>query len=220
MMQLDGYVLLDKISHEIKELLPLVPVDENGRAQIALLIPTTRDVVHCPAPGEEFDGFLFLERLTEDNPPPSRWHQRIENTFRVEGYQYIQSRGYETEPSLYPSKEDINAESDRRIETSFPYIEKLIQFRPSDRENINGASSLAIIAIVNGAQPGDYQWTGAGVDFEWITADNSLLKLDAFQTLEMGKVAAAWKSKHIFQARELKNQSPIPRDYTDDKYWA
>lgn len=118
-----------------------------------------------------------------------------------------------------PTTEDVNRERDRRIETSFPYMEKQIQFRPGDRENINGASSLAIIAIMNGAKPGDYKWHGGKEDFAWITADNSLLPLDAFETIEMGKAAAEWKSKNIFAARELKNQEPIPRDFENDKYW-
>lgn len=218
-MQHDGYILYDKKEQKIAEVLQRSMIDENGCAQIALVIPSTKDVVHCPKPGQEFDGFLFLESWREENPPPSIWHRRIGSASRIEGDKFIQGHLYEDDPSLYPTADDVNAERGRRTEKSFPYLEKEIQFRPPDRENINGASSLAIIAIVNGAQPGDYQWTGAGVDFEWITADNSLLKLDAFQTLEMGKVAAAWKSKHIFQARELKNQSPIPRDYTDDKYW-
>lgn len=118
-----------------------------------------------------------------------------------------------------PTKEEVNVERDRRIETSFPFMGKQIQFRPGDRENINGASSLAIIAIMNGAQRGDTKWHGGKEDFVWITADNSLLTLDAFQTIEMGKAAAEWKSKNIFAARELKNQSPIPEDFADDKYW-
>lgn len=118
-----------------------------------------------------------------------------------------------------PTTEDVNRERDRRIETSFPYMEKQIQFRSGDRENINGASSLAIIAIMNGAKPGDYKWHGGKEDFAWITADNSLLTLDAFETIGMGKAAAEWKSKNIFAARELKNQSPIPEDFADDKYW-
>lgn len=218
-MQHDGYILYNKQEQRIEEVLPRSLVDENGRAQIALVIPTTKDAVHCPKPGEEFDGFVFLESWREENPPPSKWHQRIGSASRIDGVKFIQGHLYEEVASIYPTSEDVNAERDRRIEQSFPYLEKQIQFRPSDRENINGAGSLAIIAIVNGAQPGDYQWTGNGVDFEWITADNSLLKLDAFQTLEMGKAAAAWKSKNIFLARALKNMSPIPRDYTEDKYW-
>lgn len=118
-----------------------------------------------------------------------------------------------------PDKENVNLERDLRIERGFPYMEKQIQFRPEDRENVNGASSLAIIAIMNGAIAGDYLWHGGKEPFSWITLDNSLLKLDAFETIGMGKAAAEWKSRHIFAARELKNQVPIPLDFTDNKYW-
>lgn len=114
---------------------------------------------------------------------------------------------------------NVNEERDRRIEKGFPFMEKTIQFRATDRENINGAGTLAALAIMGGAKPGDYRWHGGEEDFVWIAGDNSLLRLDAFQTVELGKAAASWKSKHIFAARYLKDQERIPEDYKDDKYW-
>lgn len=219
-MQLDGYVLFDTKTSKVVEVFPLALVDENGRPQLAVRDPESGIVYHSLKPGESIgEGLVFLESWREENSPPSRWHQRIGSSAKVVDEKYIQSHAYEEKPTLYPNKEEVNNERDRRIETSFPYMGKQIQFRPGDRENINGASSLAIIAIMNGAKPGDTKWHGGEEDFAWITADNSLLVLDAFQTIGMGKAAAEWKSKNIFAARELKNQDPIPRDFEEDKYW-
>jgi hypothetical protein len=113
----------------------------------------------------------------------------------------------------------VDEERDQRIAAGFQFSEKTIQFRVSDRENINGAGTLAALAMMAGAQPGNYKWHGGEEDFAWITADNSLLRLDAFETVNLGKAAAAWKSAHIFAARKLKDQETIPEDYKDDKYW-
>jgi hypothetical protein len=119
-----------------------------------------------------------------------------------------------------PTSQDVNNERDKRVSGDFLFNGKLFQFRVSDRENINGAGTLAALAIIGGAKPGDYLWHGGKEDFVWITSDNSLMKLDAFDAVNLGKAAAAWKSAHIFAARALKDQEKIPEDYaTNDKYW-
>lgn len=117
------------------------------------------------------------------------------------------------------TSKDVNNERDRRTSEDFDFNGKRFQFRESDRENINGAGTLAALAIMGGAQPGDYKWHGGKEDFVWITSDNSLMPLDAFDTVNLGKAAAAWKSAHIFAARALKDQDPIPANYQDDAFW-
>jgi hypothetical protein len=115
--------------------------------------------------------------------------------------------------------EQVDEERDRRISAGFTFNGKLIQSRDSDRENVSGAAQLAFMAIVGGAQPGDYRWSDPDAPFQWIAADNTLLTLDAPDTVAMGRTAAATKQGLIFKARDLKNMSPIPLDYTDDKWW-
>ncbi|MCS3467078.1 hypothetical protein M2401_000799 [Pseudomonas sp. JUb42] len=115
--------------------------------------------------------------------------------------------------------EEVDTERDRRIDAGFTFKGKVIQSRASDRENVSGAAQLAFMAIVGGAQPEDYRWSDPDAPFQWISADNSLLSLDAADTVAMGRAAAATKQSLIFKARDLKNMSPIPLDYTDDKWW-
>lgn len=118
-----------------------------------------------------------------------------------------------------PSVADVNKERDQRIADGFLFMDRIFQSRSDDRENIAGAGTLASIAIMGGAQPGDYRWHGGSEDFVWIAADNSLIQMDAFDVVNFGKTAAAWKSAHIFAARALKDSSEIPSDYRDDARW-
>lgn len=118
-----------------------------------------------------------------------------------------------------PTSDDVNRERDRRVDDGFLLDGQKFQSRPKDRENIAGASTLAVIAIMGGAQPGDLRWHGGSTNFVWIASDNSLVPMDAYTVINLGKTAAAWKSAHIFAARVLKDMEEIPMNYTDDKYW-
>lgn len=113
----------------------------------------------------------------------------------------------------------INTERDRRIASGFVFNSVRFQTRPEDRENIAGAGVLALGAIVAGAQGNDYRWHGGEEDFGWIAENNAIVPMDAQTVHAFGQGAAAWKSAHIFAARALKEMSPIPADYADDKWW-
>jgi len=115
----------------------------------------------------------------------------------------------------------VDAVRDIRVASGFGFNGKVYQTRPEDRENIAGAATAALAAImVNGAQPGDFRWHGGDSDFEWIAADNSTHPLDAQTTFAMGQAAMAHKQAHIFAARTLKDMDPIPADFaTNDAYW-
>ncbi|MFT4162864.1 hypothetical protein [Shinella sp.] len=113
----------------------------------------------------------------------------------------------------------VDAERDSRIAAGFTFAGVFYQTRPEDRENIAGASTAALAAIVAGAQPGDLRWHGKPKDFEWIAADNSTHPMDAHTMFSFGEAALAHKADHIFAARELKNMDPIPLDYADNGYW-
>lgn len=114
---------------------------------------------------------------------------------------------------------DINQERDRRVATGFEFNGKKFQSRIEDQKRINGAGTLAAVAILGGAQAGDLRWHGGESDFVWITEDNSLMTMDAFQVIDFGKAAAQWESAHVFAARALKDLEKLPADYTDNKYW-
>lgn len=113
----------------------------------------------------------------------------------------------------------VDSERDRRIDLGFTFKGVKYESKPDDRENISGAVQLAAMAIFNGVEKGDYRWNDPDYDFSWITSDNSIVKLDAYDTFALGKAAAEQKQKMLFAARNLKTMSPIPSDYNQDKWW-
>ncbi|MEQ9132635.1 MAG: DUF4376 domain-containing protein [Salinisphaeraceae bacterium] len=124
-------------------------------------------------------------------------------------------------PSPQRARRQVNAERDRRINAGFTFDGVAYQSGPEDRENIQGAYSSALTAIlVDGAQPGDLRWTDPDNDFEWIAVDNSMVPMDAHQVLAFGIAAKEHKQNHIFAARALKDMDPIPSDFaTNEAYW-
>ncbi|MGI3128182.1 DUF4376 domain-containing protein [Nitratireductor sp. PBL-C9] len=116
-------------------------------------------------------------------------------------------------------KSAVDAERDRRINGGFIFEGVEYQSRPEDRENIAGAATAALGAIVAGAQPGDLRWHGGAEDFAWIAADNTMHTMDAQTVYALGQAAMAHKQAHIFAARTLKDADPIPGDFADDKWW-
>ena len=112
----------------------------------------------------------------------------------------------------------INGIRDARISRGFLFQYNMYDSRPEDQKRISGASQLAFMAIVAGAQPTDYLWAGEE-PFGWIAQDNSVTLMDAQTVVEFGKTAAEWERKHIFAARELKNMSTVPENYKDDSWW-
>lgn len=116
--------------------------------------------------------------------------------------------------------ERVNAERDRRLE-AFAFGGTLYDFcdgKGSDL-NIAGAGTLALAAIIEGAQVGNLRWADAANDFTWIAADNSTVTMDALTCLNFAKTAADWKARHIRAARAIKDTVPIPADYASNARW-
>lgn len=115
--------------------------------------------------------------------------------------------------------QQVDRERDRRIAAGFMFGGVQYQSRPEDRENLAGASTAALAAIMAGAQAGDYRWHGGDVDFVWIADDNTSHPMDAQTVFALGQAAMAHKQSHIFAARTLKDMEPIPVGYKDDILW-
>lgn len=119
----------------------------------------------------------------------------------------------------------VNAEWARRLDGGFtvdfgsPTGVRAFQSHADARENIAGALSLSGLAVVAGAQVGDLRWANPDVDFEWIAADNSRVKMDAQTCMAFCQAAIAYKSALTFAGRTLKDLETIPEDVTDDQYW-
>ncbi|CAD0207388.1 hypothetical protein EN41_13870 [Agrobacterium tumefaciens] len=166
------------------------------------------------------DRFLVPANATMLPPPEER--QGFTRRFVDGAWGYSPAGDAETPPTEEPvvTAAMVDAARDIRIASGFGFNGHVYQTRPEDRENIAGAATAALAAMVNGAQPGDVRWHGGDSDFEWIAADNSTHPLDAQTTFAMGQAAMAHKQAHIFAARTLKDMEPIPADFaTNDAYW-
>ena len=113
----------------------------------------------------------------------------------------------------------VTAERDRRIAGGMVFGGVRYQTRAADRENVSGAASAALEAIVDGAQPGDLRWHGGDADFAWIAEDNSLTPMDAPTLRGFARAMMAHKQALIFAARALKDMAEIPEDFAADAHW-
>lgn len=81
-----------------------------------------------------------------------------------------------------------------------------IQSRQSDRENVLGLAMAAQGAIAGGAQPGNLRWLTPDQDFGFITADNTIIPMDAYAVISLYQQALGFKAATTFYARALKDQ--------------
>jgi hypothetical protein len=121
------------------------------------------------------------------------------------------------DPDILPPS--VDSERDRRIDAGFTFNGIKYDSDTAARENLSGAATAALSAIIAGATAGDYNWLDPSSEFEWIAQDNTRIPLDAQSTFALGQAALSHKSAHIFAARALKDQSPIPLDFADDAHW-
>lgn len=112
----------------------------------------------------------------------------------------------------------VNAERDRRLER-FPFGNRVYDFDERSALNITVAGTLALAAIINGAQPGNLRWADPNNDFKWLTVGNQYVTMDAQTCLAFAQAAAAWRAGHIHVARALKDADPIPSDYAANERW-
>lgn len=120
--------------------------------------------------------------------------------------------------SLEEQRAAVNAERDRRL-GRFPFGNRHYDFGGQSTVDIAGAGTLALAAIIGGAQPGNLRWADPNADFRWIAADNTSVTMDAQTCFGFAQAAAKWRASHIHIARALKDMSPIPADYASDARW-
>ncbi|WP_431482120.1 hypothetical protein [Pseudomonas gorinensis] len=142
--------------------------------------------------------------------------QQPDSIWRIDGAGAITA----TDPeSIPPTREQVDAERDRRIDAGVTFDGVLYQSTTTDRENIAGAAQMAFMAVVAGVQPGDLRWSNPDKDFAWICAENTLVPMDAQTVVELGRAAALRKSELIYASRALKDLPEIPENFTDDAWW-
>jgi len=118
-----------------------------------------------------------------------------------------------------PIEENIKRERNSRLIKDFEFQGKMFQRDRESIARISGAGTLALGAMVGGAQPGDLFWHGRDTPFAWIASDDTLVTMDAQTCFAFGQAAAARETEVIFAAKTLREMDPIPSDYADDKYW-
>lgn len=111
-------------------------------------------------------------------------------------------------PPPPPSQEElrraVDAERDRRIAGGVAFGGKRFQTRPFDCENISGASTAALGAMVSGAQPGNLRWADPDHDFAWIAEDNSFMPMDAQTMFGFGQAVLTHRKALMFAGSALK----------------
>lgn len=117
-----------------------------------------------------------------------------------------------------PTTADVNMERDRRM-ALFTFDGRSYDLAGQALANVSGAGTLALAAIINGAQPGDLRWADPDEDFTWIAHDNSIVPMDAQTCWAFAQTAASWRKHCIYKARALKDMDPIPADFAADSYW-
>lgn len=124
-----------------------------------------------------------------------------------------------SDPIIQPYEVDI--ERDRRAAMGFVYAGKSFQSASQSQvDDILGKMTDSLAAItVDGALPGDLRWATPDFDFAWSAADGTLVPMDAQTCLEFTRSAVRRKTMLVAAGLALKAQSPIPIDFTDDKYW-
>ncbi len=113
----------------------------------------------------------------------------------------------------------VNDERNRRLYLPFDFNGTLFDRDPVSIARISGAGILALGAMMNGAQLGNYRWHSGATDFGWISYDGSIVTMDAQTVFAFGQAAAKRETLIIFAADALKKTSPIPIDFAADKYW-
>lgn len=164
-----------------------------------------------------------IERRTIDDMPPHKAH--LWRPVVIEGDGPMSHTVIEADRVRIvhfvpaPTAADVSAERDRRLR-QVTFAGHAFDFCDGRSDiNIAGAGTLALAAIIAGAQVGNLRWAGMDRDFTWVAADNAAVPMDAQTCLSFAQAAAVWKARHIHASRAIKDLPEIPADYADDARW-
>lgn len=121
--------------------------------------------------------------------------------------------------ALKKTRAAINVERDRRLSADFTFNGKQFQRDSTSLARITGAATLAGFAVAQGSPVGNLRWANPDRDFEWIASDDTRVPMDAQTAFAFGAAAAKVETTLVFAASALRSMTPIPMDYTDDKWW-
>ena len=131
----------------------------------------------------------------------------------------VNDKGEYSIPAVKVTPEQITEERNRRITAGFKFEGHIFQADPESLANITGAATAAIGALVAGQSGEDVNWVDPKAPFVWLASDNTQVPMSPLTVVAFGNAAMAHKSRHIHAARVLKDMSPIPQSFAEDKYW-
>ena len=170
----------------------------------------------------EADKFGALPPRSTPTAPPETTGEQVA---QWAGSRWVVLESRPAAPAAVVGPAQVDAERDRRISAGFEFAGVRYQSRlpqdgkAGDWEVFSGKALEALMAVLNGSQPGDLRWSDPAEDFAWIAADNSRVPMDAQTVIELAKAASAHRGRHTFAGSDLKQMTPIPADYTDDQWW-
>lgn len=143
----------------------------------------------------------------------------IPSTDAAPGWTY--SNGQFSRPNPTPvTTEQVNAERDRRVQTTFSWNGKAYQLDERSLTRITAMGADARFAKAAGANNSNKKWHGGIEDFGFIATDNSVTSMGVDDVISFSNAAKLWVNNHTMKARALKDMNPIPQNFTDDSYWS
>lgn len=122
--------------------------------------------------------------------------------------------------AIEPSRDQIDAERDRRTAQTFQFGGKFFQLDERSISRITAMGADARFATAAGAEEGDYFWADPTTPFSFIATDNSVMPMDAQTMTAFANAAKLWVSRHTFAGLVVKSMDPRPADYaTNEAYW-
>lgn len=172
-----------------------------------------------PSPLEGAGHWLIPAHATEIAPPePVAGTLRVfvDGAWRYEGIPAPRPPPMPEPPSITKL---IDTERDRRISDAFQFRGKFYQLDDRSVARVTAMAADARFALLVGAQVGNLRWADPMADFGWIATDNSITPMDAHDMAAFADKAKLWVARHTFAARALKNETPIPANFSDDIHW-
>lgn len=120
---------------------------------------------------------------------------------------------------------EVNEEMYRRLELDLSYLGHSFQMNETSRNLIRRAAVQASVFLLSGGQADDAKWhlpadqKASGAAFAWIASDNTPVPMLASETVAFGTAVDTREMFLRMKARGLKDMTPIPLDYADEKYW-
>lgn len=113
-----------------------------------------------------------------------------------------------------PTDDEINAERTRRIDAGATLLIPgygliALQGRDEDQRNLNARAAAATLKL----QAGD---TSLMI---FRDANNVIHELTPEQQIMVFAIGSSWVESQYKASWAIKDKKPVPRDYTDDKYW-